>query len=254
MKTYKLGNKIKCIIRSYSTGMIGEQYMKYPNQPYTVLKDVEANLVFNDYSREAKQIQNQLAYSIDFLKEVNISNIELNDKILNLIFSSNEDKLLTTTEDITITDNYIRINTDVPDIYQAFLYNSKGVMVAATSNYKLGRGSATKIYLNNFEYCDEEYRNRVNEEEPGLIVFSYEGSKSFKLKKDFSLYLVLDLILEGNEENENQIDLANTSCIHIGKCVLQIDKNMYFNRALNTVDLKFVIIEDRDVENYITLE
>ena len=40
MKTYKIGNKVKCIIRSYSSGYIGETRMEYDNQPYTVLQDI----------------------------------------------------------------------------------------------------------------------------------------------------------------------------------------------------------------------
>ena len=33
---------------------------------------------------------------------------------------------------------------------------------------------------------------------------------------------------------------------------IMINKNMYFNRSLNAVDLKFVVIDDN--ESYITLE
>ena len=85
MKTYKLGNKTKCIIRSFSAGRIGEQEMQYDNQPYTVLKDVEASLTFTDKNISSKSTFVDLSYNIDNLQEINISNVELNDKILNLI-------------------------------------------------------------------------------------------------------------------------------------------------------------------------
>ena len=33
MNTYKLGNKVTCIIRAYSSGKIGDMVMDYNNQP-----------------------------------------------------------------------------------------------------------------------------------------------------------------------------------------------------------------------------
>ena len=48
MNTYKLGNKITCIIRAYSSGKIGDMVMDYNNQPYTIVKSVNANLSFVD--------------------------------------------------------------------------------------------------------------------------------------------------------------------------------------------------------------
>ena len=92
MKTYKLGNKIKCIIRSFSAGKIGDQEMIFGNQPYTVLKDVEASLSFSDNTHNSKTSFVELAHNKDSLQEITFSNVELNDKILNLIFSKNKDK------------------------------------------------------------------------------------------------------------------------------------------------------------------
>ena len=87
----------------------------------------------------------------------------------------------------------------------------------------------------------------VKRNEDYIVFYSYEGSNSFKFNRQMSQYLTLDLILEGNADDE-----LNTSFIHINKCALQINKNMYFNRSLNAVDLKFVVINDNN--SYITLE
>ena len=87
----------------------------------------------------------------------------------------------------------------------------------------------------------------VKRNEDYLVFFTYEGEKSFKINRSESLYLTLDLILEGNADDE-----INTSFIHINKCALKVNKNMYFNRSLNAVDLKFIVIDDN--ESYITLE
>ena len=228
MKTYKLGNKTKCIIRSFSAGRIGEQEIKYDNQPYTVLKDVEASLTFVDKNISSKTTFVDLSYNIDSLQEINISNVELNDKILNLIFSKNEDKLCSTMINCVAENNKIYITSPTDEIYQVFIYDVDGNLEQAYG------------VLNNMEVA-------VQRNEDYLVFFTYVGEKSFKINRSESLYLTLDLILEGNADDE-----INTSFIHINKCALKVNKNMYFNRSLNAVDLKFVVIDDN--ESYITLE
>ena len=228
MKTYKLGNKTKCIIRSFSAGRIGEQEIRYDNQPYTVLKDVEASLTFIDKNISSKSTFVDLSYNIDSLQEINISNVELNDKILNLIFSKNEDKLCSTMINCVAENNKIYITSPTDEIYQVFIYDVDGNLEKAYG------------VLNNMEV-------EVNRNEDYLVFFTYAGEKSFKINRSESLYLTLDLILEGNADDE-----INTSFIHINKCALKVNKNMYFNRSLNAVDLKFVVIDDN--ESYITLE
>ena len=228
MKTYKLGNKTKCIIRSFSAGRIGEQEMQYDNQPYTVLKDVEASLTFVDKNISSKTTFVDLSYNIDSLQEINISNVELNDKILNLIFSKNEDKLCSTMINCVAENNKIYITSPTDEIYQVFIYDVDGNLEQAYG------------VLNNMEVA-------VQRNEDYLVFFTYVGEKSFKINRSESLYLTLDLILEGNADDE-----INTSFIHINKCALKVNKNMYFNRSLNAIDLKFVVIDDN--ESYITLE
>ena len=228
MKTYKLGNKTKCIIRSFSAGRIGEQEIKYDNQPYTVLKDVEASLTFIDKNISSKSTFVDLSYNIDSLQEINISNVELNDKILNLIFSKNEDKLCSTMINCVAENNKIYITSPTDEIYQVFIYDVDGNLEQAYG------------VLNNMEV-------EVKRNEDYLVFFTYVGEKSFKINRSESLYLTLDLILEGNADDE-----INTSFIHVNKCALKVNKNMYFNRSLNAVDLKFVVIDDN--ESYITLE
>lgn len=228
MKTYKLGNKTKCIIRSFSAGKIGEQEMKYDNQPYTVLKDVEASLTFVDKNISSKTTFVDLSYNIDSLQEINISNVELNDKILNLIFSKNENKLCSTMINCVAENNKIYITSPTDEIYQVFIYDVDGNLEQAYG------------VLNNMEVA-------VQRNEDYLVFFTYVGEKSFKINRSESLYLTLDLILEGNADDE-----INTSFIHINKCALKVNKNMYFNRSLNAIDLKFVVIDDN--ESYITLE
>ena len=228
MKTYKLGSKIDCIIRSFSSCVIGSQEMLYNNQPYTILKDVSARLSFADSSVQSKTTFTQLAYNVDTLREITISDVELNDKILNLIFSKSEANLCSTMQNCDAEDNKIYITTSSPKIYQVFIYDVDGNLEQAFDE------------LDTFEV--EVARN-----ENYIVFFAYEGDKVYKLSKRGSFYLTLDLIVTGNADDE-----LNTSYIHINKCALEVDKDLSFNRGMNSVDLRFIVIDDN--ESYIVLE
>lgn len=229
MKTYKIGNRAKCIIRSFSAGMIGNVQMNYGNQPYTILEEVEINLTFSQSNRDLTSVFNELSYNQDTLNEVNIFNVELNDKILNLIFSYNEEKLCHVTQNCLAEDNTIYITAPTDTIYQVFVYDIDGNLEQAYGELK-----------NNLSLT-------VKKNEDYVVCFSYEGSKSFCFNKNNNAYFTLDFILTGNEDDE-----TSNAYIHINKCALSINKNMYFNRALNTVDLTFKVINDN--LSYITLE
>ena len=245
MKTYKLGNKIKCIIRSFASGSIGSQDMQYGNQPYTVLHDIETSLVFGNKITNAKITSTDLSHTLDFLQEINISNVTLNDKILNLIFSKNEEKLCSIVDNLSLFDKKLYLKQNIDNIYQVFIYNCDGELIAATGQYQPEAGA---ISIEDFDFYDST-KCKLNEEEDVLVFYSYLSTTGvgFKLNQESSQYLTLDLILEGNVDDE-----PRKSYIHINKCSLHTDKNMYFNRTLNAVDLKFTVIDDG--KSYITLE
>ena len=227
MKTYKLGNKIKCIIRSFADGILCGNKVK-ANQPYTLLKDVDASLVFKDFTKHGKTIFNELSYSEDALQEITISNVELTDKILRLIFSQQEDNLCFTVENCYSSNNTIFINPPSGVAYDVFVYDIDGQL----ENYYESLNRTEIPVLKNEDY---------------LVFYGFQGSNSFNFNRKQDQYLTLDLIIEGNVD-----DTPNYSFIHINKCSLQINKNMYFNRSINAVDLKFIVVDDG--KSYITLK
>lgn len=227
MKTYKLGSKVNCIIRSVGVGTIGTQDMTYLNQPYTVLKNVEASLQFKDSNSTSKNAFTLMAFSQDELSEVRLSNVELNDKILNLIFSQQQISLASTMQNCESENGKIYITSSADEISQVFIYDVDGQLEAMYPTLNTKEVSVQR---------DSNY----------LVFFSYKTDKSFSLNRKQSMYLTLDLIVEGNLE-----DQLTTATIHIDKCALSVDKNLYFNRSVNAVDLKFTVISGK--ENYITL-
>ena len=239
MRTYKLGNKIDCIIRSFSPMSIGEDELIFSNQPYTILKDVKANMVFQTSEGSAKTRFTGLHYSVDSLDEITISDIELNNKILNLIFSKNEEKFTSQVVKCEVEDNKFYLPTSSSKIFQVFVYDINGKLIAATAEW-----DNDEVVLDEFEYVNlpnEGYNNNC------LVVYSTLGEVGYNINKTENLYLTLDFIITGNEDDE-----LNASYIHINKCSLSVDKNIYFNNSINAIDLKFKVINDG--KSYITLK
>ena len=231
MDTYKLGNKVTCIIRAYSSGKIGDMVIDYNNQPYTIVKSVNANLSFADVDVNIKSSFNQLAYNNNKLSQIQINDVTLNDKILNLIFLKSEAKLVSKIENQVADDNNLIYLTPIAnEVYQVFVYNSNGELDQAIGTHNTDEPIV--VSEPNKDY---------------LICYQYEALKGYSLDKPENMYFTLDLLVTGNKE-----DNTSNMNIHIEKCALKIDKNMYFNQHSNAVDLIFTVLDTG--ENYIALE
>lgn len=231
METYKIGNKVNCIIRSYCAGDIGVYHMDYANQPYTVIRNVSAEVSFASKNREANNNNaRQLFYNMDVPTKLTISNVLLNDKILNLIYQKNEEKLCHKVENyISDESGTIYLNTPSEEIYQLFVYDRNFTLVFAEGTYS------------------QDIISHLRPNEEFLLVYSYLGSKSYSLSKPENLYVTIDLEFLGNEDDDTQ-----SMFLHLSKCGIKVDKSMYFTNTANTVDLEFNIINNDN--NYITLK
>lgn len=216
MSTIKIGNKVKGIIRSYTAGKIGNIEMQYGNQPYTVLNDIEAYLNFADQDTSAKHLDNtDLVFNHDTLKEIQLNNVLLTDRILELIYKINEDRLCSCQENyISDAAGMIYFNFPTDEVYQLFIYDNEGMLEKAEGTY-----SQLSMQV---EKPDTEYS----------VYYSFLGSKSFILSKPENFYVTIDLEIVGNEDDNTQ-DMF----IHIEKCCLKINKNMRFTNNNNTIDL-----------------
>lgn len=230
MKTYKLGNKVKCIIRAFTPGKIGEDTMQYKNQPYTVINEIEAQLDFQDVNKDAVSPYNQLSYNSANISEARLWRVPLTNKILGLLFPIAEESLCNTSENYDSDENgiiYLTLPTET--IYQVFVIDEDGNLESAYGEY-----SENTLTVNN---ADSNY----------LIFYSYLSEKGFSLNKPNNLYVTLDLELIGNLEEE-----TTNSWIHLEKCAVAVDRSLFFNRNLNTVDLTFKVIDTK--QDYLSVE
>lgn len=231
MNTYKIGNKVKCIIRSYRAGQIGNENMEWDNQPYTILKDVGASLYFNSKSKSAynSQTTTTLQYNFSNANNLRLSNILLTDKILNLIYPKIESKLCNTSEFCTSNgNNEIFLTIDTEEIYQVFIYNKDGFEVAYGS-----LNPNEPIVVNE---PDSSY----------LVCYSFVSERTYSIDNFDNLYLTIDLEIDGNINDE-----TSKMWIHLEKCALNVDKNLYFQNMSNAIDLNFTIL---DGDNYISFD
>ena len=230
METYKLGNKINCIVRAHSSVNIGSTLIQWDNQPYSILKDVSATIRFSDRDKNTSQgVKNLLAYNASEIDTLSISNVLLTDKVLGLLFANSEEKLCTVTRDVVSTsDKKIYLTAPKDEIYQIFIFNEDGLEQA------LGEHNITEPII--VDQANSSY----------LVIFSYEGNKAISFSSPNNLYLTLDLELTGNINDE-----TNKMWIHLDQCAVSANKTLYFNQDINTVDLDFKVLSTDN--NYIVL-
>ena len=230
MATYKIGNKVNGIIRSFHSGKLGKMDMTYDNQPYTIIRDISATVNFAGVDRDSSVAnKNFLQYNTDTIKEVRLSNVPLTEKILDLIYKDNEDKLYSKQETYqSDEEGNIYLNT-IGEIYQVFIYNDEGQLEKAYGTY-----NDTVLHVE-------------KEEAVYSIYYSYLGEKSYYLDKPDNFYIKLDLEILGNEDDNTQ-----DMCLHIEKAAIKVDKNMYFNNNANSIDLTITVIYTG--LNYLTIK
>ena len=139
MKTYQIGNKVTCIIRSYCPSIIGQVQTQYNNEPYTILSDVNVSLSFTEVEKNATggNKLRQLHYNDSGLNQVRISNIHLTNKILNMLFESYDQGTKSHFESVIAQDNKLYLSTQEDTIYQVFVYDENETMIKAVGTLDL---------------------------------------------------------------------------------------------------------------------
>lgn len=232
MKTYKLGNKAKCIIRSYCAGKLGAEDMQYGNQPYTVIEDVEATVYFNDQDARSTTSKNILSFNASSVSRVVLQNVVLTEKILNLLFKSYEDGLNNTTKYLRSDENK-KLHFPSNPVYQVFVYDDQGLAKASgVVSTDRSDEAILEVKQANYEY---------------LTFFSYIPKNSLSLNENHNhTYITLDLELQGNEDDETK-----NAWMHFERCSIEADKTLFFKQSINSIGLSFTVL---DGENYITFE
>ena len=243
MKNYKLGNQVTVIIRSYCGDTnIGNQSISYANQPYTIIKSADASLSFKNISSTAKTNFNYLVYTHTKPNQLLLSNVTLNDKILNLMFHKNNvatKHYFSKIENVRSSNGYIYFGLSDRNLRDVFIYDNNGNCIHIDEH---NSNEGYPIETDNQSY---------------LVCYQYESINSFSLDQNDNQYFTIDLLLtsnQSNNQNNNEEDNTINSTIHLAKCGLEIDSNMSFSQNSNTVDLKFIVLDSNTEENYITLE
>ena len=127
MNIYKIGNKVSCIIRFYSSPAEENRYgITEDKQPYTIINTANATLSFEDRNANSKNNFNQLSYNNSKLSTISFSDIPLNDRIIKLIFNEDEEEKY-----FSIAENYssdeegsIYLNSPTDSIYNVYIYDN----------------------------------------------------------------------------------------------------------------------------------
>lgn len=227
METYKLGNRVKAILRAHSPGWVGNTEIFYSMQPYTILETTEATVLFRDTVSTAKTTQSLLKYDVDFVDSIELSNVKLTDKILNLIFRQDDQPLKTISINQNSSGHILPLPSDIV-CYQLFVFDDEGQLV----------------------YAVDEAKDSIEVDKPDsnyLLVFLSDAEKGYYLSRQQNITLALDLEVIGNED-----DTTNHFWLHFDKCSLGINKNLYFNGSVNSIDLRLQILKSDN--DYITIK
>lgn len=230
MNTYQIGNKVTCIIRAFCSGEIGDVKITYDSEPYTILHDVSASLIFVDKDKNAKEgIRRELNYDISTLNQVKITNVHLTERILKLIFKQYGDALRSHVENVESDENgKVYLSTSEEIIYQVFVYNENLELA-----YAYGQINSNELVF--------------EADKPYLVVYQTLSKNALNLDSNDNLYLTLDLICEGNTD-----EVTAPMYIHIHKAGIRVNRNIYFGKSLNAIDLIFNVINTDN--NYIVLD
>jgi len=224
MEVLKIGNKVDGIIRATYAGEIGSHTIQYDNQPYTIFTGSDVTLSFSSRDVKATHLNfNDLSYNTDTVSEIRIQNVQLTSKILDLICAKYDQPLASGFENYTSSEDGIIYLNKNEAWYQVFVFNSDGEL--ETAYEELNEDQST-IEVN-------------NENSSYLIVYYWLKDKAYSLEQPENKYFNLDLKITGNQD-----DATKDVYLHFTKCGLRIDRNMFFNSAIQTVNLVFYPLKD----------
>ena len=233
MESYKIGNKANLIISSYKAGQIGDIDMQYDDQPYTVIPNVEVSFHFRQKDENGNtDIRNWMRYNADILDSIDVREVPLTNKILNLIFKKNDEPVARISENyMSDEDGIIYLNKQSDEsFYRVFIYNDEGILEEA------------------LEEVTKDTITVAKRESSYLLVYYIEKDLSYSFDRTENNYITLDLAIKGNVDDDTQ-DMF----IHIAPCSIKVDKNMYFKQNANTMDLTFVVVAGQG-EKFITIK
>lgn len=225
MSTYKIGNSITAVIRAYASTTIGNTEIEYDNQPYTIVTTDSATITFDDNSTVVSSRFNEFHHTAQQVTEVKVSDTRLTDRIMNLLFPSEEVELITKIEHHTtymVGDNEFYLTTTQPEVYQLFAYRPDQKMVYAAGTFD----TSQSLLIRPYDLLDD---NQDLDTRSGDILVCYQESstKTYNLKNRENCYFTLDLITTLTENNTTK-----QATIHLENVVWQQTKDWFFRATL----------------------
>ena len=157
-----------------------------------------------------------MQFNQDYPDELVIKSVELNDKILNLLYQKTNEGLCTEYQNcVSDNEGYVYLNKIKDTYYQIFIFTDGGLEEA----YGELTDSVIKVKQPNTDY---------------LVIYSFLGQNSFSIEPIQNIYFNIDIISKSNVD-----DVTFPTYYHFENCALSITKDMYLNNNSNSVNLKF---------------
>lgn len=228
MDTIKLGNEAKCIISVVNSPKVGDEEIAQQYQPFTTIEGGTV-LSFKDRSVSATSFKNVYDFYQSIPDTIYFYNILITDKLLKLIYSKKETKLITKSYLLSSDDEgHIFLNESSETIcYDIFIYQN-GKMIKYIEEL-------SDLLMIDIGISNEDF----------TVIYRIEN-EVYDLSSPNNIYLALDISSTANINDETQ-----TIYMHLHKCGIKVNKNLSLRNKTNTVDLEFKILDNDN--NYIAI-
>jgi hypothetical protein len=220
-KNISIGSSVDVILKVVSNRTIANKNY-VAGEPYTVLSNVGVNF---SYGGAAQSISIQTGNLIDYLKQfpdtLTIQNVNLTQKIMDLLFV--EGSAAQKTEHCNLTERSTYISPNATNI---FIYQDNQRVPESSISYDATTGKLTfKELSDNFNNC--------------VCFYNIAVDNCYSLETKNNAYFELDIVGKGNiEQDTSDFYMSLPTC-----ALLPSNRFIFVPNSLNKINLVFSIIK-----------
>lgn len=231
---FKFGGKVSVLIRAFKPQTIGE-FKLTENEPFLKIDNTAVNFSYGKINANATSGREIHAnYNEEVLTGITIQGVPLNSRTTALIYNTLQNQQITSGfETVECENNTIVLQHD--NLSNVFIYNKNRELVLNLTN-------AGKI-ITDSKLVDSEY----------IVFYNYvvNNASAYALSSPAVSYLTIELFAEGNLD-----DNTCKAYLKLQRCKLNSSAKATVNyeNSINTVDLKFEVIDGNKPDNYLIIE
>ena len=230
---FKFGGKVSVLIRAFKSQTIGE-FKLADNEPFLKIDNIAVNFSYGKINAAAVSGREvHLNHNGEVLTGITLQGIPLNSRVSALLYNILSTQQLTSGFETVECENHT-IVLQQDNVRDVFIYNADRELVLSLTN-------AGQIITDD-KLVDNEY----------TVIYNYmaESTPAYILSSPAISYLTIELFAAGNLD-----DTTSKAYLKLQRCKLNSSAKSTINyeNSVNTVDLKFEVIDGNKPENYLII-